>query len=150
MGSVCLNKTHGFSLIEMMIALLLLTLGLLAAGQLIYSTVSTGSLARSKMTAAIAAQDEIERLSALYARNPLANDLTIGDHGPLRSDFSNPLEGTALNRYSILWNISEVPDPRPGKTINAKIARITIIPQSGQTRFNKIINVTTVLSPKTL
>lgn len=150
MGLVCSNKTQGFGLIEIMMALLLLTAGVLTVGQLLYSTISAGSLARSKITAAIAAQDKIERLSALYACDPLASALTIGDHGPQQVEFSNPLEGTALDRYSILWNISEVPDPRPGKMVNARIARITITPQSQQTRFNKILSVTTVLSPKTL
>jgi prepilin-type N-terminal cleavage/methylation domain-containing protein len=150
MGSVCSNKMNGFTLIEMMIALLLLTAGLLAAGQLIYSTISASSLARSKITAATAVQDKIERLSALYAQNPWETDLLPGDHGPEQVEFFNPFDQTILNRYNIFWKISEAPDPRPGKTISARIARIIIIPQSEQTRFNKVISVTTILSPKTL
>ncbi len=145
-----MNKTQGFSLIETLIALLLLTTGLLAAGQLIYSTFGSSSLARSKMTAAIAAQDAIEQLSALYARNPLADDFASGDHGPRQAEFPNPLDETVLNRYSVVWNIREIPDPRPGKKLNARIARITIIPEFQQTRFNKILQVSTILGPETL
>lgn len=145
-----LKKAHGFSLIEMMMALLLLTAVLLTAGQLIYATASSGSLARAKMTAAMAARDKIERLSSLYAHNPFANEFTIGDHGPQQIEIVNPLTGTALDKYNVFWTISKISDPRPGKKINALVARITIVPQTRQIRFNKILNVTAVLSPKTL
>jgi prepilin-type N-terminal cleavage/methylation domain-containing protein len=147
---------QGFTLIEVMMALILLTAGLLAAGQLIFATVASDSLARAKTTAAIAAQDKIEYLFALYVRNPLANELTIGDHGPQPVVIVNPLDGADLNRYNISWNIGMVPDPRPGKSIDARIARITVTPiESGgaanrQVRLNKILNVTTVFSPRPL
>jgi prepilin-type N-terminal cleavage/methylation domain-containing protein len=141
-------KMQGFSLIEMTMALLLLSSGILAAGQLIYAAVSSGSLARSKMTAAIAAQDKIEYLSALYAQNPIANELTAGDHGPQQANVINPIDGSALNNFNVTWNISEVEDPRPGKTINSKRVRVVIIPQNKLVRFNKVLQVTAILSPK--
>jgi prepilin-type N-terminal cleavage/methylation domain-containing protein len=145
-----LKKAHGFSLIEMMMALMLLTVSLLTAGQLIYATASSCSLARAKMTAAIAARDKIERLSSLFAHNPFATEFSIGDHGPQQIEIVNPLTGTALDTYNIFWTISEIPDPRPGKKINALVARITIVPHTRQIRFNKILNVTAVFSPKAL
>ncbi len=145
-----MNKMQGFSLIEMMLALTILTAGLLAAGQLIYAAASSGSLARSKMTAAMAARDKIERLSALYAQNPFADEFIIGDHGPNMVEIINPLNKTALNRYNVFWNISEVSDPRPGVKVNARVARITVVPQTRLIRFNKIISITTVFSPKAL
>jgi prepilin-type N-terminal cleavage/methylation domain-containing protein len=154
MSKNCLTKSQGFSLLEVMIALILLVSGVLAAGQLIYAAVSSGSLARSKFTAAVAAQDELERLSALYAQNPFANELTIGDHGPQQSGITNPLDGNSLNNFNIYWSISEIADPRPGNKINAKRARIMVIPirsggiENRQALLNKIVSVSSVLSLK--
>jgi len=126
----------------------------LAAGQLIYAAASSGSLARSKFTAAVAAQDKLEQLSALYAQNPLASELMIGDHGPQQSETTNPLDGNALNSFNVYWNINEIADPRPGNKINAKLARVTVIPirsggtENRQTRLNKILSVSSVFSLK--
>ena len=150
----CSNKIQGFSLIEMMMALILLSSGLLTAGQLIYASAGSGSLARSKFAAAIAAQDQMERLSALYAQNPLADDLAIGDHGPRQSMVANPLDGNALNIFNIYWNIGEMSDPRPGIKIKARLARVKIIPirsggaENRQVRLNKIVSVSSVLSQR--
>ena len=74
-------SAEGFSLIEIMIALVILTFGLLATAQLIYISVGSGSLARSKQTASIAAQQRMEYLSDLYRLNPDAEDLAPGSHG---------------------------------------------------------------------
>jgi prepilin-type N-terminal cleavage/methylation domain-containing protein len=154
MAKDCLNKSQGFSLLEVTIALMLLASGLLAAGQLIFAATGSGSLARSKFVAAVAAQDKIERLSALYAQNPFADELTIGDHGPQQSVIANPLDGNALNIFNIYWNISEISDPRPGNPINARLARVRVIPirsegaENKQALFNKIVSVSSVFSPK--
>ena len=72
---------RGFSLIEMMLALIILTFGLLTVGQLLYVVASSSSLARSQGTAAIAAQGVLESLASLYSQNPSAADLAIGAHG---------------------------------------------------------------------
>jgi prepilin-type N-terminal cleavage/methylation domain-containing protein len=154
MSKDCLTKSQGFSLLEVLIALMLLASAVLAAGQLIYSAAGSGSLARSKFTATVAAQDKLEQLSALYAQNPLANDLAIGDHGPQQSGTINPLDGTVLNNFNIYWNMSEITDPRPGIKINARQARVTVIPiriggtENRQPFLNKIISVCSVFSPK--
>ena len=63
--SVCLKDILGFSFIELMIALALLTFGLLAVGQLIYVAGSSGSLTNAKGSASIAAQNMLEYLSDL-------------------------------------------------------------------------------------
>ena len=150
----CLNKSQGFSLLEVMIALMLLTSGLLAAGQLIYAATASGSLARSKFAAAVAAQDKLELLSALYAQNPFADELTIGDHGPQQVIITNPVDGNALNIFNIYWNISEISDPRPGSKINARAARVMAIPihsggaENKQARLNKIVSISSIFSPK--
>jgi prepilin-type N-terminal cleavage/methylation domain-containing protein len=146
---------RGFSLIETMIALVILTFGLLSAGQMLFIAASSGSLARAKGTAAIAAQDRLELLATLYQGNPMDPDLLAGHHGPAQVQIVNPIDATTLNRYRIEWDISPVPDPRPGKSLDAKVVTVTVAPSlSGGTLnnkpgMNKTVNVSTILSQKT-
>ena len=144
----------GFGLIEILIALLILTFGLLAVGELIYLTAGAGSLARSKGTVAIAAQNKLEYLSDLYQRDPDSAELSVGAHGPEQAESLNPITGIPLNRFEITWNISNVPDPRPGKTLQAKLVSITVTPirSIGEVNtkpyLNKALNVSSVISRK--
>ncbi len=153
-GNSVFKKVPGFSLIEMMIALAILAFGLLAVGPLLYVAASSGSLARSKDGAAVAAQSKLDFLAGLYCQNPAASELTLGDHGPQQAEVTNPVDETLLNRFSLIWTISRVPDPRPSKALNARMVRVTVTPiSSGGERnyraaFNKILNVTTILSPE--
>jgi Tfp pilus assembly protein PilV len=143
----------GFSFIELMMALIVLTFGLLAAGQLIYVAASSGSLANAKGSATIAAQNQLEYLSDLYRRDSSADDLALGNHGPLQTQIKNPVNGAILNRYAISWNVSLVSDPRPGKNIDARLVRVTIMPiqaeggMNSRPPFNKILSINTILSP---
>ena len=152
--TVYLKKVSGFSLIEMMIAMAILTFGLLAVGPLLYIVTSSASLARSKDTAAVAAQDTLEILSDLYARIPSAEEFLPGIHGPQQTQVINPADETVLNWFDLTWTVSNVPDPRPGKVLDAKRIRVTVTPiQSGGARnikpaFNKVLQITTILSPK--
>ena len=152
--TVCFKKVSGFSLIEMMIALAILTFGLLAVGPLLYIAVSSSSLARSKDTVSIAAQSKLEFLSDLYYRNPSAEALAPGSHGPQQTQVVNPVDDKILNRLALTWTVSNIPDPRPGKVLKAKWVRVTATPiQSGgesniKPTLNKVLNITTILSPK--
>jgi len=152
--SVCSNEAPGFGLIELMVALVVLTFGLLATGQLFFIAAGSSSLSGSKGSAAISAQNALESLAALYQQNPSAADLAPGNHGPREAQVTNPADGTALNRYAISWIVSSVPDPRPGKTVDAKLVRVTVVPSypggvaNNRPPLNKTLNVTTIFSPK--
>jgi prepilin-type N-terminal cleavage/methylation domain-containing protein len=152
---VCSAERQGFSLIEMMLALIILTFGLLTAGQLLYVAASSCSLARSKGTAAVAAQTVLESLSSLYSQNPLAADLALGAHGPRQTVVVNPVDGTVLNRYDVNWKVENVSDPRPGKALNARRVQATVTPvQNGGAEnirpgFNKALHIVTIFSSKT-
>jgi prepilin-type N-terminal cleavage/methylation domain-containing protein len=152
--SACSYREQGFTLIEMMIALALLAFGFLATSQLLYIAAASASLARSKSTAGVAAQNMIESLGDTYRRNALSPDLTFGNHGPLQTQVANPTDESILNRYDVRWTVESVPDPRPGKAINARRVRITVTPvldsgaANNKVGLNKTLNVATVFSPK--
>jgi type II secretory pathway pseudopilin PulG len=141
-------------LIEMMIALSVIAVGLLAAGQLLYVASGSNSLARSKATAALAGQSVLESLGARYRQDPSDADLSLGTHGPRNIEVANPADGTILNRYHVNWVVENVPDPRPGKVINARRVMAIVTPvlkdgtENSQRGLNKILSVTTVFSQK--
>ncbi len=150
-----LCSSEGFSLVETMIAMVILTFGLLAAGQLMYVAMASNSLSRSKGTAMTVGQDKLEFLSDLYRRDPANADLTNGDHGPEQVAVTNPNDSSIVNRFNVAWNVSTVPDPRAGKVLQARLVRVTVTPiqNTGTTAnskigLNKVVNVTAIFSPK--
>ena len=152
--SVGFIKVQGFSIIELLVALFIMTFGLLSVGQLLYVVASTGSLARSKGNAAVTAQHTLESLAALYRHNPSSEEFSPGDHGPRQIHFTNPETGTAINRYAVSWTASPVHDPRPGKKVKAILLRVTVTPiqsdgaENNKPTLNKTISVTTIVSPR--
>jgi prepilin-type N-terminal cleavage/methylation domain-containing protein len=144
-------NVQGFSLIETMIAIIVVAFGLLAASQLLYVAAGSNSLARSKSAATIAAQNTLESLGALYRQDPSAADLAPGYHGPRSYNVVNPANATVLNRYAVEWSVENMPDPRTGNLPGVKLVRTTVTPatDSGDANshpgLNKILNVTTVI-----
>ncbi len=148
------TEADGFTLIEMLIALLILSFGLLSAGQLMYVAMSSASLARSKGNASMVAQDKLEFLADIFRRNRADANLTVGDHGPEQVQILNPNSGTALNRFQVVWNVSVVPDPRAGKVLTARLVRVTVTPLgtaatvNNQIGLNKTVSVSSIFSTR--
>jgi Tfp pilus assembly protein PilV len=137
-----------------MIALVILTFGILAAGQLMYLAMGSNSLSRSKGSAMTVAQDRLESLADLYRRNPADADLTTGAHGPEQVSVTNPNDASIVNRFNVTWNVSAVADPRAGKVLQARQVQVTVTPiqSTGTTAnlksgLNKVVNVTAIFSP---
>jgi prepilin-type N-terminal cleavage/methylation domain-containing protein len=147
------NTEAGFTLTEMLIALFIMTFGLLSAGQLMLIAMGSSSLARSKDSAAVAAQDRLEYLADLYRRDTAAAELTVGDHGPMSVNIQNPIDNSILNRFSVGWNVSVVPDAR-GKTLHARLVRVTVTPVdatgnvNSRSLLNKVVSVSSIFSPR--
>ena len=146
-------SSAGFSLVEALIALMILAIGLLAAGQMIYAALSSASLSRSKGTSAMAAQSKLQFLADQYCRDALAPDLSEGDHAGEQVKIANPIDGSTLNLYAVSWNVSPVSDPRPGKTLKAKYIAVTVKPiqptgaDNSKAGLNKIVSLGAVFSP---
>jgi len=123
------EQTDGFSLVELIIAILILTFGLLSAAQLLTITIKLDALARSKNIAALAAQNKLDYLSDLYRHNPEAEELTIGTHQAEEMiEILNPLNQNVLNRYKITWFVGDIPDPRSGINLPGRILSVQATP----------------------
>ncbi|MBN2320162.1 MAG: type II secretion system protein [Acidobacteria bacterium] len=148
------NNERGFSLIEIMMATALTTIGLLAACQILLIAMGSATLARSQGTAVLSAMNKLEFLSESYSRDPENGNVLPGNHGPEETKVINPNDGSVLNRFQITWKVDAVADPRPGEILDARRVRVTVTPALAggilnyQPPFNKILNVTTVFSPR--
>ena len=149
------GSADGFTLVEMLIAILILAFGLLTAGQMIYASMASMSLARSKGGAAVVAQNKLQFLSDLYSHNQAAADLTVGNHGPEIVQITNPADNNSvLNRLRVTWTVSNVVDPRAGKVLKALQVIVTVTPinnagvANGKAFLNKIVTVGSVFSPR--
>ncbi|HSW38986.1 MAG TPA: prepilin-type N-terminal cleavage/methylation domain-containing protein [Acidobacteriota bacterium] len=147
-------KAEGFSLTELMIALIILTFGLLSSGQLLCYAIGLESLSRSKGAAAVAAQDTLETLSALYRTDPRAGAFVQGDHGPKKACSKNPVGGSAMNCFNITWTVSPVPDSRPMSDLKAARVIITAAPvtedgiDNRHPYLNKQVSIAAIFSPR--
>lgn len=145
----------GFCLAELLLALGLLTFGLLAVGQLLAVTAALGSLDRSQGTAAIAARTTMESLTDLWERAPSNAALAPGSHGPRTVEVRDPWNGTVLNRYRVTWEVEAVGDPRPGKSVRARTVTVHVAPvevggeDNIRPMFNQSLDLATVLGQGT-
>jgi prepilin-type N-terminal cleavage/methylation domain-containing protein len=142
----------GFTLIEMLVALIILSFGLLAGGQLTCLALKSRTLARSKALAAIAAQSKIEFLSDRYQADPDNPEVQNGAHGREVVTVMDPGVNTDLNRFAISWELTYVEDPRPGKVLRARKIAVTVTPIGMGDEVNlkawqnKAVSVTSVFS----
>lgn len=118
----------GFTLIENLLALAVLTFGLLASGHLIAAAFKSATLAQAKACAILAAQSKAEYLADLYQHNPSGPELRTGRHGPETQDVLDPEGGTVWNRLEIVWTIADVPDARIEARLAARLLTVEVRP----------------------
>lgn len=139
----------GFTLIEVLVAMLILSLGLLATGQVIFIALSSASTARSQGSAALVAQDKLEFLGDLCRRNPDAAELSVGQHdgGEVQFDGGG---GLILNRFAVSWTVSDLGDPRDGVRLHGKMISVRASPvdltgqRNERVLLNKTVEITSV------
>ena len=94
----------GFTLIEVLLAMAIFSIGILAAASMNVATINGNATARFNSEAAVMAQDQLERLIAMPF-DPVSppTELAPGYVSP---------EITAENgRYRIWWQVSAIDDP---------------------------------------
>jgi len=107
-----MRRTHeqGFSLIEVMIALVIFSIGLLGIAIMQVNGINSNASARMSSEAATLAQDQVERLLGLpYNHAALSN----GVHAAV------PLPG---NIYDVGWVVNEAAN---AKTVTLTVTKIT-------------------------
>ena len=152
------REVRGFTLVEVLAALLILSYGLLSVGQLIFHSVSSLSLARYKENAIVLAQNKLTTLGSLYRRDPSHASLAAGVHGPEEISLQNPLNNNVINRFRLHWNVSPLLHPRPhtlrkkalkGRKVTVSVSPISTLGDlNKKTNLNNVTSITAVLGPK--
>lgn len=105
------SNEKGFSLIEILIAITIFAIGILAVGKMQITAIKGNSFANDLTNATILAQDRMEKLIGLsYDDTDSLDDTDTDDEAGLddtnaaadHNDPNNPVDG----RYNIFWNIA--------------------------------------------
>ncbi len=99
----------GFTLIEVLLAMAIFTIGILAIGSLQLAAIKGDSKARFSTEAAVLAQDTLERLIA-QRLDPDAAQLPAEFRSDLNHDPSRPFEDST-GKYTVDWVVSPLHSP---------------------------------------
>jgi prepilin-type N-terminal cleavage/methylation domain-containing protein len=122
-------KSKGFSLIEMLIALVILSISLLALAGLMVTTTKNNSFGSHMTEAATFAQDKLEELRVTRWTNIVSGNDTV--------------QGSTGIQYNRSWNVSTLPNPNPPPNDLQKTANILIRWYDG---INRSITILSVIS----
>jgi type IV pilus assembly protein PilV len=112
------SKEEGFTLLEVIVAISILTFGILAVASMQASSIRGNSLSSGVTGCTTWAGDQVERLMALPYDDPLLQD-TDGDAAPGLGDIGgNADNNNVQGRYTIYWNVADDTPITNTKTIN--------------------------------
>ena len=135
---------EGIGLLDSMIALVVMSVSLLALVQLMGTAVHQSAFSQNNTMAAAVAQEKIEELRTTYTReletrSALA-DLTDGSHGPQTVTLSSPGHSNMGDKqFRVTWNVDI-----SGKQ---KTVTGTVEPVVNNTRQGESLAFTTVFAP---
>jgi type IV pilus modification protein PilV len=153
-GIMTMNlKEKGFTLLEVIIAVLVLGIGILGLIQMQVAAMN-GNLSASKMTTAVnLAQDEIEQLKRLALTDAALTDNNAGNNANLtstpnaasfeHSDANNPIDEsggtTGLRRYLRFWNVADNTPTQGAKTVVVFVYWGTVNNATGLTQHRVMV-----------
>jgi len=110
------SAQHGFTLVEVMIAMAIFAIGILAVAAMQINSINTNAAARMQTEATSVASDAMERLLALPY-----------DHGQLDADVSLNPHRQVVGAYTVQWNVTTpaVSDP-VYKDLPVKMVAMTV------------------------
>jgi type IV pilus assembly protein PilV len=114
--SVSKNSQSGFSLIELLVAVMILAVGLLGLAQLQVTAIKANSQSTAKMAATAIAQRSIEEIVAMDADNPM---FSVSGTGTFPS-----VEMEGAGTYDVIWTVVT---PHDGVT---NLCKVTIVVES--------------------
>lgn len=130
------GRQHGFTLVETMVAILVLTIGLFSVAALISSTLNTGAHARYMSTAALLASEKLEDLSRLPNNDSALAPGTYTDAVQISSNNGNIAETTSGDGVTTLYTQT------PGGSITSQTGGALPAAAKDTLTFNRTWTVT--------
>jgi prepilin-type N-terminal cleavage/methylation domain-containing protein len=115
------RSERGFTLVEVTIALLIFTVGLVALAQLLAITLRAQALGRNQTTAVRLAQDRLDQLMSLPFDSALEVQITGQDS--LSANVENYFD--TVDNYTRRWLVEAGPDGNP----NLRQVTIRVVPE---------------------
>ncbi|GMR23435.1 MAG: hypothetical protein BMS9Abin37_1864 [Acidobacteriota bacterium] len=131
---------HGFTLIEVMVAIVILTVGLLSLAQMMVLATNSNTLSGRMTSASALAKEQLERLKATpFYSNPIARTRNVAfvDGGDLDStvagyvqyyDQDGQLAAAGAAMFEVRWDVQTVPSNLPLQMIRI---RVRCLPAAG-------------------
>ena len=139
------ENEKGFTLIEAMIAMFILTISLLAVAQLMMVSLDKTEFAKYETKAVHLAQAKLEELRALFGRQvdtgETVADLVAGPHGPDNIQLPSP-QGTlqGMLNFQVNWQVIDLVGGQ-------KAVSVTVTPLFPNPRQTETISIATNFSP---
>jgi Tfp pilus assembly protein PilV len=139
------QDTGGFSLIEAMIAMVILTVGLLSIAQLVLVSLDKSEFAEYDVKAINVAQGKIEELRGLFGQQVESGvadaDLSEGSHGPVTVSLQTS-DGRIQGQldFQVSWQVQNLAGGR-------RQVAVSVSPAVQNPRRSETITFTTYFSP---
>ena len=133
-----MNNERGFTLIEALVATLVLTIGLVATAQLLAVSLRMHQIGRNSTAATRLAQDKFEELMKLQFSNPA---IQVNATDTLASNVPNYNDTPANSGYTRRWRV----EAGPGANPSLRIVTIRIVPSNPNISAGGNFTMTTVI-----
>lgn len=140
-----MRKKEGFTLLEVIVAIVVLTVALLGLAQMILISVEKYDFARWNTKATQVAQSKLETLKGLFSGKVETGiedaELVTGDHGPEMVTLAAP-SGTwgEPSNFWVRWQISDLSGGQ-------KLIAVTVTPPVPNPRRNETITLMSQFAP---
>jgi type IV pilus modification protein PilV len=145
-----LTNQNGFTLIESVVAIAILTIGILTLYTMQVSAINGNATASRLTIASTWASDRVERLMALdYDDTALTDQQTTGNPGYDSAGLNEKTVATADGndtspdgQYTIFWNVADflTPDPSSPTASTVKAVRIIVLRQDRSMQKEVVVN----------
>ena len=133
-----MSNERGFTLIEALVATLVLTVGLLAMAELLAVSLRMHQLGRNSTTATRLAQDKFEEMMKMnFNTNPAIQVANCSN--ALVSNVTNCFDTPANSGYTRRWQVTA------GPTVRLRTVTVRVIPNNADRRVGADFTVTSLI-----
>ena len=133
-----MSNERGFTLIEALVATLVLTIGLLATAELLAVSLRMHQLGRNSTTATRLAQDKFEEMMKMnFNTNPAIQVANCSN--ALVSNVTNCFDTPANSGYTRRWQVTA------GPTVRLRTVTVRVIPNNADRRVGADFTVTSLI-----
>jgi prepilin-type N-terminal cleavage/methylation domain-containing protein len=126
------RNDEGFSLIEVMVAIVILTVGLLSLAQMMVVATNSNTLSGRMTSCSALAKEQLERLKSApfytnpqgLVRNPIlmaGGDTNVNVNGYSQAYDANGAPTAGVGMYDVRWQIADVPSALPLAMVSIQV-----------------------------